>query len=163
MEQVEAILQKTGLDPRKLKLEITESVVMENAESAIDLLSNLKALGIHLSIDDFGTGYSSLSYLQRLPVDTMKIDRSFVSNMNNGDENYEIVHTIVALAHTLGMAVIAEGPETAEQASQLRRLGCEYAQGFFFAKPMEAGSAEALILPGPIVKEPVGRNISVRL
>ncbi|MDX6270705.1 MAG: hypothetical protein QOD28_1928 [Acidobacteriota bacterium] len=145
-EQVQDVLSRTGLDPRHLKLEITESVVMENAEAAAVVLARLRALGVGLSIDDFGTGYSSLSYLHRFPVNALKVDRSFVSRMTSGDENLEIVRTIVTLARNLGMDVVAEGIETGEQLAQLKALKCDYGQGYFFAKPLDAPAAEDLLL-----------------
>lgn len=145
-EQVQDVLFRTNLDPRHLKLEITESVVMENAEAAAGVLASLRALGVGLSIDDFGTGYSSLSYLHRFPVNTLKVDRSFVSRMTSGDENLEIVRTIVTLARNLGMDVVAEGIETGEQLAQLKALKCDYGQGYFFAKPLDAVAAEDLLL-----------------
>jgi diguanylate cyclase (GGDEF)-like protein len=144
-EQVQDVLNRTGLDPRHLKLEITESVVMENAEAAARVLASLRALGLGLSIDDFGTGYSSLSYLHRFPVNALKVDRSFVSRMTSGDENLEIVRTIVTLARNLGMDVVAEGIETGEQLAQLKALKCDYGQGYFFAKPLDAAAAEDLL------------------
>jgi diguanylate cyclase (GGDEF)-like protein len=150
-EQVRNVLYRTNLDPRHLKLEITESVVMENAESAAVVLSSLRALGLGLSIDDFGTGYSSLSYLHRFPVNTLKVDRSFVSRMTSGDENLEIVRTIVTLAKNLGMDVVAEGIETGEQLAQLKALKCDYGQGYFFAKPLDVAAVEDLML---------GRNLN---
>ena len=149
VEQIEMILEETHLNPRCLKLEITESVVMENAESAIAMLQGLKALGLQLSIDDFGTGYSSLSYLHRFPVDTLKIDRSFVSQMSMSNENAEIVRTIKTLATNLGMDVVAEGVETLEQLKQLAALECEYGQGYLFSKPVDAETATALIAKRP--------------
>ncbi|HVF45852.1 MAG TPA: EAL domain-containing protein [Pyrinomonadaceae bacterium] len=145
---VRRTLGETGLPPHCLKLEITESAVMDNAESAASLLAQLRALGIQLSIDDFGTGYSSLSYLHRFPVDTLKIDRSFVAKMTDNSENGEIVRTIVTLASNLGMCVVAEGVETEEQHARLEALGCEYAQGFLYSRPVEAESALALIRRG---------------
>ncbi|MCP9495346.1 MAG: EAL domain-containing protein [Pyrinomonadaceae bacterium MAG19_C2-C3] len=145
VEQVHRILQETGFDPCCLKLEITESVVMSNAENAIRMLTQLRALGIRLSIDDFGTGYSSLSYLHRFPVDTLKIDRSFVNLMGVGQENSEIIRTIKMLAGSLSMETVAEGVETLEQLAQLKALNCEYGQGYLFAKPMEARAAFALL------------------
>jgi diguanylate cyclase (GGDEF)-like protein len=144
--QVQEVLARTGLDPRHLKLEITESVVMENAEAAAVVLARLRALGVGLSIDDFGTGYSSLSYLHRFPVNALKVDRSFVNRMTSGDENLEIVRTIVTLARNLGMDVVAEGIETGEQLAQLKALKCDYGQGYLFAKPLDAPAAEDLLL-----------------
>ena len=136
VEVVERALRESGLPPRCLKLEITETILMENAEVAISMLKRLRTLGVQLGIDDFGTGYSSLSYLHRLPVNTLKVDRSFVGRMDEAAEYREIVRTIVSLAHTLGLDVVAEGVETAAQWSQLSALNCEYSQGYFFAKPL---------------------------
>jgi diguanylate cyclase (GGDEF)-like protein len=147
-ESVRRALRDTELPPHCLKLEITESAVMDNAEGAATLLAQLRALGIQISIDDFGTGYSSLSYLHRFPVDTLKIDRSFVAKMTDNSENGEIVRTIVTLASNLGMGVVAEGVETAEQHARLEALGCEYGQGFLYSRPVEAESALALIRRG---------------
>ena len=143
--QVTRTLEETGLDPRSLKLEITESVVMENIEAAVETLESLRSLGVEMSIDDFGTGYSSLSYLHRLPIDTLKVDRSFVSRMASNNENTEIVRTIVTLAQSLDMKVVAEGVETSEQLSQLQILRCEGAQGYLFSRPLDAEAAGALL------------------
>jgi EAL domain-containing protein (putative c-di-GMP-specific phosphodiesterase class I) len=123
---------------------------MENSELAIKVLKRLRRLGVEMSLDDFGTGYSSLSYLHRLPVTFLKIDRSFVSRMVTGDENREIVHTIIRLAQNLRKKVIAEGIETAEQVAHLTALGCEYGQGYFFSKALEAGAALDYIRQGTI-------------
>lgn len=144
VEQIRRIIKETGVNPACLKLEITESAIMENAENTIQLLKNLRSLGVHLSIDDFGTGYSSLSYLHRFPIDMLKVDRSFVSTMENGTENGEIVRTIIALAKTLDLKVVAEGIETIHQLHQLRILGCEYGQGYLFSRPVAVEEAEAL-------------------
>lgn len=149
IQQIQNTLEQTGLNPSCLRLEITESVVMENAELATNTLLLLRKLGVQLSIDDFGTGYSSLSYLHRFPVNTLKIDRSFIGRMANGDENSEIVRTICTLANNLGMEVVAEGVETREQLELLRSLRCEYGQGFLFAKPLNAEKATAMALQGP--------------
>jgi len=143
--QIQRILQRTGINPKGLKIEITESVVMDNAESATKVLSHLRELGMQLSVDDFGTGYSSLSYLHRFPINTLKIDKSFVTNMGVSGENCEIVKTIVTLAHSLGLDVVAEGIETDEQLAQLKDLGCEYGQGFLFSKPVNVTEATALL------------------
>jgi diguanylate cyclase (GGDEF)-like protein/PAS domain S-box-containing protein len=145
IEQVEHVLRETGLAPGSLQLELTESVVMESIETATDLLHRLRALGVALSIDDFGTGYSSLNYLHNFPLDTLKIDRSFVSQMAGNNENTEIVQTIVTLARSLGMNVVAEGIETEMQLSSLQALECEGGQGYLFAKPMHSKAAEAFL------------------
>jgi EAL domain-containing protein (putative c-di-GMP-specific phosphodiesterase class I) len=146
VEQVRQVLEETGLDPRCLKLEITESVVMENSEIAVEMLRRLRGLGVELSIDDFGTGYSSLSYLHRFPVSTLKIDRSFVNQMHDYGENTELVRTIITLARTLGMDVVAEGVETERQLAQLRALECERGQGYYFSRPMDAGAVESFLI-----------------
>lgn len=145
IDQVIEILQDTGVDPRSLKLEITESIVMENLGNATVLLQQLRALGIELVIDDFGTGYSSLSYLHRLPISSLKIDKSFVKGMVEEREHAEIAKTIVTLAKSLGIRVVAEGVETLEQLVALRRLKCDAGQGFFFSKPAEVETAETLL------------------
>jgi diguanylate cyclase (GGDEF)-like protein len=145
VEQIRRIIIKTGVNPSCLKLEITESAVMENAENTIMMLKNLRSLGVNLSIDDFGTGYSSLSYLHRFPIDTLKVDRSFVSSMEDGSENGEIVRTIIALAKTLNLDVVAEGIETIHQLHQLRILGCEYGQGYLFSRPVPSEEAQTIL------------------
>ena len=145
LEQIDRVLQENNLDPSRLKLEITESAIMDNPESARKVLEQLKARNIKLALDDFGTGYSSLSYLHSFPVDTLKIDRSFVSRIGIEGENLEIVRTIATLAQQLGMDAIAEGVETKEQLAQLETLQCEYGQGYFFSRPVEAGAAGKLI------------------
>ena len=145
LTEISTILKETKLSPSMLKLEITESVIMENAESAAAMLSELKALGSKLAIDDFGTGYSSFSHLHRFPIDTLKIDRTFVSRLGDSHESAEIIRAILMLAHNLRMVVVAEGVETAEQANQLKLLGCDYAQGYFLGKPMAAIHAAELI------------------
>lgn len=145
VEQVRQVLQTTQLAPSSLKLEITESAIAPNTQTATSMLSQLKALGIELCMDDFGTGYSSLSYLHRLPIDTLKIDRSFISCIEFGSENLEIVQTIITLAHNLGMAVVAEGVETAQQLGKLKEMQCEFGQGYFFDRPLDGSTAWALI------------------
>ena len=146
---VDQTLKATGLDPRSLTLEVTETVMMENAEAALATLAQLKDRQLHISIDDFGTGYSSLSYLQRLPFDNLKIDQSFVAQMKPGGESLEIVRSIIALAHSFGKHVIAEGVETGEQFALLQSLGCEYGQGYFFSKPLESEVAGNFISEAP--------------
>src|SRR3989440_3771923 len=149
VNQIREILLETHVDARHLKLEITESAVMDNAETAVQLLRRLKALGVQLSIDDFGTGYSSLGYLHRFPVDTLKIDRSFVGRIRDAAENIEIVRTIVWLAVNIGMEVVAEGVETLVQFSQLRALNCQYGQGYLFSRAAEASSIDGWISRTP--------------
>jgi diguanylate cyclase (GGDEF)-like protein len=144
-DQVKRALEASRLKPHCLKLEITESVVMEHAEAATTMFRQLRALGVQLSIDDFGTGYSSLSYLHRFPVNYLKIDRSFVSRMTDANDNAEIVRTIVTLARNLGMEVIAEGVETQEQHEQLKALGCEYGQGYLFSRPVDTAAVPTLL------------------
>ncbi|HEX6044431.1 MAG TPA: diguanylate cyclase [Pyrinomonadaceae bacterium] len=136
VENIARLLSEFKLPPRCLKLEITESVFSDNLEAAVGLLTQLRDLGVQLSIDDFGTGYSSLSYLQRFPIDTLKIDRSFVTQMMENEENLAIVRTIVALAQNLGMDVVAEGVETEDQLALLRKLECENGQGYLFSTPL---------------------------
>jgi len=138
-------LRETALNPATLKLEITESVIMEDPRAASMLLKELQSQQIQSYVDDFGTGYSSLSYLHRFPMSAVKIDRSFISGIGPSGENAEIVRTIVNLAHNLGMKVIAEGVETDDQRQLLIGMGCEYAQGFFFSQPLKESDAEALI------------------
>ena len=143
--QIKRVLQKIQINPKCLKLEITESVVMQDAESGVAMLRQLRDLGIQLSIDDFGTGYSSLSYLHRFPVNTLKIDRSFVSRMEANGENTEIVRAILGLANSLDLDVVAEGIETREQLELLRRFGCDFGQGYFFSKPLDKEAATRLL------------------
>ena len=144
-DQVEDALESSGIRPETLKLEITESTAMENAERSILLLNRLKSLGVKLSIDDFGTGYSSLSYLHRLPFDTLKIDRSFVSGVGERGENSGILQTIVSLGTNLKMRMVAEGIETEAQLAMLRNLGCDFGQGYLFSKPKPAEEMEKLL------------------
>ena len=145
VEEIKCVLDETGFDPRCLRLEITESAVMDNAEASAKMLTQLRDIGVRISIDDFGTGYSSLSYLHRFPVTTLKIDRSFISRMSEDTEKFEIVRTIMTLANNLGMDTVAEGVETERQLAQLRLLKCEYGQGYLFSKPLDAEAAGQLL------------------
>ncbi len=149
VKQVHQILNETGVKPQILRLEITESIIMENPGVVLAALSQLKELGIQLHIDDFGTGYSSLSHLHRLPIDTLKIDRSFINRMETDEKGKEIVRTIVALAQNLGKEVTAEGVETAIQLGHLRALKCTYAQGYLFSKPLSDEAVERLLADQP--------------
>lgn len=145
IDDVEFALELSKLPPELLKLEITESVAMENAEHTIHVLNELKRIGVQLSIDDFGTGYSSLSYLHRLPFDMLKIDRAFVSRVDDKGENSEVLQTIISLAKNLKMRVIAEGIETESQLAVLRNLGCDFGQGYLLSKPQSRENAEKLL------------------
>ena len=138
--------ERTQTPVRSLKLELTETTVMQNADQASQILTRLKQLGVNLSIDDFGTGYSSLSYLQRFPLDNLKIDLSFVRMLDTSPENIEIIKAIVNLAHNLGLDVVAEGIEKESQEKLLRTLGCDLGQGYYYARPMPRDEAEAFIL-----------------
>jgi len=135
--QVRDILRETGLDPSSLDFEITESMIIDNTDWAARLFKELRGMNVRVFIDDFGTGYSSMNYLGRLPVDGLKIDRSFIKGIDSSEEGLEIVRTILTLARNLGLDVIAEGVETAEQMEMLRQLNGQYAQGFYFHRPME--------------------------
>lgn len=136
VKRIKRILEETNFAPENLKLEITESVFIEHRERAVEMLNQLREIGVEINIDDFGTGYSNLSYLMQLPISTLKIDRSFINPLEFAGRNLEIVQTILTLARSLGMTVIAEGVETEAQLEQLKNLNCGSAQGYFFAKPM---------------------------
>ena len=143
VRQVRQILNETGISPHHLILEITENVLIGKTNMAIATLHQLKDIGVQLCIDDFGTGYASLSYLQKLPIDTLKIDRSFVKALSN--HGVDVVRTIITLAHDLGMKVTAEGVETIEQFHHLKSLGCEQAQGHLFSHPVNSQAAMQLL------------------
>jgi diguanylate cyclase (GGDEF)-like protein/PAS domain S-box-containing protein len=148
-QQIQQVLQSTGLDPRSLVVEITESVIMENSDETTTTLLQLRALGVEISIDDFGTGHSSLGRLYSFPINLLKIDKSFVSPVDTSSRNLEIMEIIVTLAHKLGVNVTAEGVETKEQLAFARKLNCEYAQGYLFSQPLNSSDATALILTNP--------------
>lgn len=148
LEKIDLILQETGIDGHSLILEITESDIMQNAEFAVKIIEQLQIRHIQLSIDDFGTGYSSLSYLHRLPIDHLKIDRSFIMRIGKNGKNTEIIGAIIALAKSLGICTIAEGVETQEQLDQIRELSCELGQGYLFSQPVEAKIASNLLVTG---------------
>src|SRR5580704_6478689 len=138
VDDVARILDQTGLAPQSLRLEVTESTAMQNAAQTIETMARLRAMGVLIYMDDFGTGYSSLSQLQRMPLDALKIDREFVKEMNRDATSRSIVDSIITLAHTMSLRVIAEGVETAEQAERLVDSGCDYLQGYHFGRPMAA-------------------------
>jgi EAL domain-containing protein (putative c-di-GMP-specific phosphodiesterase class I) len=145
VQQVERILRETGVAPERIRLEITESATMGDAEKAIQILSQLRALGVQLSVDDFGTGYSSLSYLHRFPLNILKIDRSFVNDLSDKAESHEVINSIVGLARSMGLKVVAEGAEYEGQVEVLQMLGCDYGQGFIFHRPLDAATATILL------------------
>ena len=148
IDRIGGIIHDSGVDLEQVKLEITETLMVENPDHAADALKKLKALGISLAIDDFGTGYSSLSYLHMFPLDTLKIDRAFVNSMDETENSRRIVHSIVGLAHALGMNIVAEGIENEAQQAKLQELGCHFGQGYLFAKPQSAADALDLINSG---------------
>jgi EAL domain-containing protein (putative c-di-GMP-specific phosphodiesterase class I) len=148
LHAVAAVLMETGLDASCLELELTESMVMHDVEQATAIMGNLKALGVQLSIDDFGTGYSSLAYLRHFPIDVLKIDKSFVSDITHSSDDAAIVCAIISLAHNLRLKVIAEGVETKAQLEFLRQHGCDQMQGYLFSRPLAAPAFEALLLDG---------------
>ncbi|HEV2743228.1 MAG TPA: EAL domain-containing protein, partial [Rubrobacter sp.] len=131
--------------PECLELEITETVVMEDAQATLGILETLKSLGVRLAIDDFGTGYSSLAYLKRFPVDTLKIDRLFIAGLDKNVEDEVIVAAMIELARGLGLTVVPEGVETLEQLRRLRKAGCDVAQGFYFSRPLPTEAVAALL------------------
>ena len=148
MDAVAASLRESGLPPGALTLEITESVLMQEVESFVDALEALKALGVRLGLDDFGTGYSSLGYLRRFPLDVLKLDRSFVSELGAEAAADSIIAAVIEMARALGMEVVAEGVETEAQHSTLERLGCQLAQGYLFAPPMPPAALDEFVRRG---------------
>jgi EAL domain-containing protein (putative c-di-GMP-specific phosphodiesterase class I) len=145
VETVQQILTQAQLPAHILTLEITESMLIEDIQTAIERLLQLQALGVRISIDDFGTGYSSLSYLYNLPANYLKIDKSFVSHMQLGNTNYKIVEAVVTLSDQLGLSAIAEGIETPQQLNWLEALGCEFGQGYLLSRPLSTEAATALV------------------
>jgi EAL domain-containing protein (putative c-di-GMP-specific phosphodiesterase class I) len=163
VRQVSEILRETGLPPACLNLELTESLLLENMDEARRVLTSLKNLGVGLKIDDFGTGYSCLKYLAELPFDTLKVDRSFMVDLNTGNpDSVEIVRTILLMAEGLKMGVIAEGIENIGHVLQLKEMGCKFGQGFYFSKPVSASATEALLAETARVADLVGANRTTR-
>jgi diguanylate cyclase (GGDEF)-like protein/PAS domain S-box-containing protein len=152
VSRVAAVLDRTGVDPSRVALEMTESVLMRDAEETLSVLRALKDLGVRLHVDDFGTGYSSLSYLKRFPVDAVKVDRSFVDGLANDPEDIAIVEAIISLAHTLGIEVIAEGVESLPQLQALQAMGCESAQGYLFSRPVPAQDVARTLVEIPAAR-----------
>ena len=144
-ERVAVIIQQSGADPRKLTLELTESMVMQDVTSTLASLRSLKNLGLSISLDDFGTGYSSLSYLRRFPIDELKIDKSFINDIHTNPDDAAIASAIIAMGLSLGLSVVAEGVETLEQISALKGMRCSQVQGYYFSKPLDAATFEQFI------------------
>jgi EAL domain-containing protein (putative c-di-GMP-specific phosphodiesterase class I) len=142
-EEIAEALEETGLEPKYLELEITESNAMQNADNTIYTLRELKALGVRISMDDFGTGYSSLNYLKRFPIDTLKLDQSFVREITSNPTDAAIATAVIAMAHTLNLKVIGEGVEKEDQLEFLRARGCDYIQGYLFSPPLAVENLEA--------------------
>jgi diguanylate cyclase (GGDEF)-like protein/PAS domain S-box-containing protein len=157
LEDIQSTLEDSGLDGHRICIELTESTIMEATPSVLKTIGELKNLGVSLSLDDFGTGYSSLTYLKSFPVDTVKIDRSFVSGLAADPDDRAIVEAVMSLARTLGLAVIAEGVETEEQADALRDLGCGFAQGYLWARPLAAEQLERLLLEPAFDRPGIGQ------
>jgi EAL domain-containing protein (putative c-di-GMP-specific phosphodiesterase class I) len=156
-DHVEALLRQFGINSRQLGLEMTESSLIPNMNTTMEVLGNLRRLGVSLLLDDFGTGYSSFNHLHSFPFDVLKIDRSFIGRMTEGEQPLQIVRTIIELARVLGMDVVAEGIETAEEYQLLRQMSCRFGQGYLFARPMNAEAVTHLLrLPGRVLPEPAG-------
>ena len=162
LAELSEIVRETGIRPRLLQLEITESIFLRDSLRIGGLLNAMRAMGIRIAFDDFGTGYSSLSYLEKFPVDLLKIDRYFVQRMSKSYVHTEIVQMMVDLAHTIGMSVSAEGVENHEQAEALTRFGCDIAQGFLYSKPVPLLGIEAMLEPAAagVRRQPVSEKRS---
>ena len=163
LDEVMEILRQSGLPPSRLMLEITESLLMDEEPTTLATLQALRGLGIHLALDDFGTGYSALNYLKRFPADTLKIDRSFVRGVGERPEDTAIVQAVITVAKSLQLRVAAEGIETEEQADHLRGMGCDYGQGFFFARPLPAAKVPALLAHPHWTSRPASRRATASL
>jgi diguanylate cyclase len=154
VEGVRDVLKETGLNPRHLELELTETFLMQDSISTAIVLDSLKDMGIQLALDDFGTGYSSLSYMKRFPIDTLKIDESFVRNLASDDDDASIVSAVISMGMSLHMLVVAEGVETSEQAGLLRERNCPEAQGYYFSRPVVAEGIAPLLKRNATRKRP---------
>ena len=160
MQVIVGALANSGLDPTRLEIEITETVLLENKETTLDVLHQLRALGVRIAMDDFGTGYSSLTYLQCFPFDKIKIDRSFVKDIADNTGSLNIVRAVAALANGMGMTATAEGVETREQLDRIKSEGCTEMQGFLFSQPLPAHEIERLFLSGREAQKPPGRIVA---
>jgi EAL domain-containing protein (putative c-di-GMP-specific phosphodiesterase class I) len=160
MQVIVGALANSGLDPTRLEIEITETVLLENKETTLDVLHQLRALGVRIAMDDFGTGYSSLTYLQCFPFDKIRIDRSFVKDIADNTGSLNIVRAVAALANGMGMTATAEGVETREQLDRITSEGCTEMQGFLFSQPLPAHEIERLFLSGREAQKPPGRIVA---
>jgi len=151
---VASVLRRTGLDPAQLELELTESLALQDSERVLAVLEDVRSLGVSCSIDDFGTGYSGLNYLTRFPIDRLKIDKSFIHQIESGGRDAKLVSAVIALAHGLGLEVVAEGVETPEQLAFLRSHGCDQMQGYLVSRPVPAPEFERLLVEGAAAAEP---------
>lgn len=146
VEDIKRVLNEHNVDPGIIEIEITESIMIDSAEKALQRIDEIKGLGLKVAIDDFGTGYSSLSYLNSLPSDILKIDKSFIDNMNLSDSSRQYVAMIISIGHILDLKVISEGVETSDQVEVLKKIGCDYVQGYVWGRPMPPEEAAALVL-----------------
>ena len=145
IEEIESILQNSNIPPKNLEIEITESIMIDSVDKALQVINAIEEMGVQIAIDDFGTGYSSLSYLNRFPANLLKIDKSFIDKMNDNDSSKQYVASIIAIGHIMGFNVISEGVEEDEQISVLKEIGCDYIQGYIWGKPLPEGQAEKLV------------------
>ena len=145
LEEVKSVMEQTGLSPCRLNLELTEGVVMHQADTTIATLQALKEMGVQISIDDFGTGYSSLAYLKAFPIDSLKIDQTFITDLGHNPNDLAIVEAIIGMGHTLGLKIVAEGVSNEHQLTHLQKLGCDEFQGHYFSPPLEADAMARLL------------------
>ena len=145
MDEIREILEKSDLPPKNLEIEITESIMIDSIDKALEVIGEIKEIGIKIAIDDFGTGYSSLSYLNKFPADLLKVDKSFIDEMNSSESSRQYVATIISIGHIMNLDVISEGVEEPEQLETLREIGCDFIQGFIWGKPLPPEEAEKLV------------------
>jgi EAL domain-containing protein (putative c-di-GMP-specific phosphodiesterase class I) len=146
LDELREVLKSTGMPPEQLEVEITESIMIDSVDKALDCINEIKKLGIKIAIDDFGTGYSSLSYLNDFPADMLKVDKSFIDRMNTNDSSKQYVAAIISIGHVMNFTVISEGVEQPDQLDTLRNIGCDYIQGFIWGRPMAPDDAENLVI-----------------
>jgi EAL domain-containing protein (putative c-di-GMP-specific phosphodiesterase class I) len=146
IDEIRNLLRDSGIPADKLEIEITESIMIDSVDKALQCIAEIKSMGIQIAIDDFGTGYSSLSYLNRFPANLLKIDKSFIDKMNTNESSRQYVAAIISMGHIMGFDVISEGVEEPEQLETLRSIGCDYIQGFLWGRPLSAEDAEKLVL-----------------